>query len=73
LSDLGLIVTVERVMAARHALTQPGRETLERLVVARRAHLLELCADWDPDRHEDLAAYLRDAVHGLVPDVRRAA
>ncbi|HEU4648379.1 MAG TPA: hypothetical protein VFS33_04920 [Gemmatimonadales bacterium] len=58
---------------ARYALAPSGRETLKRLVVARRAHLLEFCADWDPDRYEDLAAYLRDAVPDLVPDVSQAA
>jgi MFS family permease len=54
------------------ALTDSGCDVLRRLVAARREHLTELAADWDPDRHPDLAAYLRDAARELVPDVRRA-
>jgi DNA-binding MarR family transcriptional regulator len=59
--------------AARPALTPAGCEVLERLVAARRAHLAELAADWDLRRDTDAAAYLRDAVRELVPDVQRPA
>jgi DNA-binding MarR family transcriptional regulator len=59
--------------AARPALTPAGCEVLDRLVAARRAHLAELAADWDPERDADAATYLRDAVRELVPDVRRPA
>jgi EmrB/QacA subfamily drug resistance transporter len=54
-------------------LTAAGCEVLERLVTARRAHLAELAADWDPERDADAATYLRNAARDLVPDVRRPA
>ncbi len=57
----------------RATLTPAGCAVLERLVTARREHLAELAADWDPDRHADVAAYLRHAVRDLVPDVRKSA
>jgi EmrB/QacA subfamily drug resistance transporter len=41
-----------------HQLTPAGRETLDRLVAARRATLAELLGDWSPDRHRDLAELL---------------
>ena len=53
--------------------TAAGCTVLERLVTARRAHLAELAADWDPARDADMAAYLRSAVHALIPNVRRSA
>jgi hypothetical protein len=56
---------------ANPALTPSGCEVLDRLVTARRAHLAELAADWDPERDTDTATYLRSAVQDLVPDVRR--
>jgi hypothetical protein len=52
-------------------LTASGCAVLDRLVTARRAHLAELAADWDPARDPDTATYLRSAVQDLVPDVRR--
>ena len=55
------------------ALTAAGCDVLERLVTARRAHLAELAADWDPERDADAATYLRSAVQHLVPHVRRPA
>jgi hypothetical protein len=55
------------------ALTAAGCDVLERLVTARRAHLAELAADWDPERDTDAATYLRSAVRDHVPDVRRPA
>ncbi|MFN2637364.1 MAG: MDR family MFS transporter [Gemmatimonadaceae bacterium] len=54
-------------------LTAGGCEVLDRLVVARRAHLAELAREWDPTERADAAAYLRDAVADLVPDVQRRA
>jgi hypothetical protein len=44
---------------------------LDRLVAARRAHLSELAADWDPGHHPDVAAFLAQAVARVVPDARR--
>jgi EmrB/QacA subfamily drug resistance transporter len=65
----GLII--EATGDGRHArweLTQTGCDTLNRLVVARRAHLAELFADWGPGRREELAAVLRRLADELVPD-----
>ena len=50
------------------ALTDDGCDVLNRLGDARRAHLAELAADWDPEHHPDVAAYLRETVSGLVPE-----
>jgi EmrB/QacA subfamily drug resistance transporter len=58
--------------ADAHELTDAGCQVLERLVDARRAHLEELAADWDPARHPDAAVYLRDTAESLVPSVRRS-
>jgi EmrB/QacA subfamily drug resistance transporter len=49
------------------ALTPTGCEVLARLVEARRTHLTELAADWNPSRHADVEGYLRDAVRRAVP------
>jgi EmrB/QacA subfamily drug resistance transporter len=51
-------------------LSPRGCEVMDRLVAARRAHLAELLAEWDPGE-EDAAEYLRSAVRELVPDARR--
>ncbi len=50
---------------------QPSREgcvLLERLCEARRAHLAELFAEWDPDSHEELAELLGRLARQLVPN-----
>jgi EmrB/QacA subfamily drug resistance transporter len=54
------------------ALTSAGCDVLDRLAVARRAHLSELAADWDPRRNPDLATFLTQAVERVVPDAHRA-
>lgn len=54
-------------------LTRPGCETLTKLVTARRAHLAELFADWDPAKREEIAALMRRLADELVPDVRTEA
>jgi hypothetical protein len=46
---------------------------LDRLVSARRAHLAELAAEWDPSQQKDVAEYLRSAVRDLIPDARRVS
>jgi hypothetical protein len=58
---------------ATFELTSSGCEVLDRLVSARRAHLAELAAEWDPSRQKDVVEYLRSAVRDLVPDARRAS
>ena len=51
--------------------TPAGCDVLDRLAAARRAHLSELAADWDPVRNPDLAAFLTRAVERVVPDAQR--
>jgi MFS family permease len=50
-------------------LTATGCEVLGRLVEARRDHLRDLLAEWNP-RDEDAAAFLRGAAREIVPDAR---
>jgi DNA-binding MarR family transcriptional regulator len=74
LVDRGLLATRQKstdAPAARLELTDAGCAVLTRLVEARREHLAELAADWNPDQDGDAAAYLRDAVREMVPEVRR--
>ncbi|MEO6195602.1 MAG: MDR family MFS transporter [Thermoanaerobaculia bacterium] len=54
------------------ALTPAGCDVLDRLVAARRTHLSDLAADWDPSRNPDLAAFLTQAAERVVPDAQRA-
>jgi EmrB/QacA subfamily drug resistance transporter len=60
-------------VAAREKLTAAGCEIHDRLVSARRAHLSELAAEWDPATGENVSDYLRNAVRDLIPDARRAS
>jgi DNA-binding MarR family transcriptional regulator len=55
----------------RRLLTAAGCDTLERLVLARRAHLEDLWNDWDPSEEPDAAEFLRDVVRTSIPDVHR--
>ena len=57
----------------RYELTPAGCDVLNVLVAARRAHLSELAADWDPNRSENAALYLARVVGDVVPDARRTA
>ncbi len=54
-----------------HRLSPRGCAVLERLVAARRAHLADLLAEWDPGE-ENAAEYLRSAVRGMVPNARHS-
>jgi EmrB/QacA subfamily drug resistance transporter len=71
LKEKGLTVTGEHTVDGLpgQRLSERGSETMERLVAARRAHLAELLAEWDPGE-EDASEYLRSAVRDLVPDAR---
>ena len=55
-----------------HRLSPTGCAVMDRLVSARRAHLADLLAEWDPGE-EDASDYLRTAVRTLVDDTRRPA
>jgi DNA-binding MarR family transcriptional regulator len=68
-----LITDIGAGVAAREKLTPSGCEIHDRLVSARRAHLSELAAEWDPATGADVSDYLRDAVRDLIPDARRAS
>jgi EmrB/QacA subfamily drug resistance transporter len=57
--------------ARRLTLTAAGCDVFDRLVQARRAHLSDLAADWDPGRNPDLPAFLTQAAERLVPDAQR--
>jgi EmrB/QacA subfamily drug resistance transporter len=56
----------------RLTVTDAGCAVLDRLGAARRAHLAELAADWDPTHDSDIAKYLRDTAGGLIPDAARS-
>jgi EmrB/QacA subfamily drug resistance transporter len=51
-------------------LTRAGCETLGKLIAARRTHLSELFAEWDPAKREELAAVMRRIAEELVPTVQ---
>ncbi|MEA2765335.1 MAG: hypothetical protein QOK07_1739 [Gemmatimonadaceae bacterium] len=68
-----LITDSRAGVAARETLTASGCEIHDRLVSARRAHLSELAAEWDPATGENVSDYLRNAVRDLIPDARRAS
>ncbi|HMI47063.1 MAG TPA: MFS transporter [Gemmatimonadaceae bacterium] len=66
------LVTIPRADSTAHSeLTAAGCKMLERLVSARREHLADLAAEWNPEGDRDAAAYLREAVKDLIPDVRQ--
>jgi len=66
------LVTVPRPDSTTHSeLTNAGCQVLERLVLARRAHLADLAEEWNPEGEKDAEAYLREAVKDLIPDVRQ--
>jgi len=66
------LVTVPRQDSTTHSeLTNAGCQVLERLVLARRAHLADLAEEWNHEGEKDAEAYLREAVKDLIPDVRQ--
>ena len=68
-----LITDIRAGVATREKLTASGCEIHDRLVSARRAHLSELAAEWDPGTGTNVSDYLRNAVRDLIPDARRAS
>jgi hypothetical protein len=50
-------------------LTPAARETLNRLVQARREHVQDFIADWPATKREDTAAFFRSLARELVPNV----
>ena len=69
------LVAAERAtgVAVRWRLTPAGCTVLTKLVAARRAHLEELFADWEPARREEMAALLRRLADELVPGIQTTA
>ena len=49
-------------------LTTEGCDVMNRLVAARRERLAELFGEWNPERHEEVAAVLRRIVSELLPE-----
>jgi EmrB/QacA subfamily drug resistance transporter len=70
LRTAGLVVERSENGSQGWELTGPGCATLERVVIARRAHLEEVFGQWTAEEREDLAALLRRVTRELVPDVR---
>jgi DNA-binding MarR family transcriptional regulator len=73
LRDRALISATRTGTAAREKLTSSGCDVLDRLASARREHLSELAAEWDPAHHPNVADYLRSTGRDLIPDARRAS
>ncbi|MDB4888586.1 MAG: drug resistance transporter, EmrB/QacA subfamily [Gemmatimonadetes bacterium] len=73
LRDRGLIevVAAEGAGRRRYRLASLGCDVYDRLVAARREQLSSLAADWNADRREDAAEFLRQVVKGIVPDAVR--
>jgi EmrB/QacA subfamily drug resistance transporter len=51
-----------------YRLTEPGCETYNRLVTARREHLAELWPEWSPQKREEVAQILRRLARELIPE-----
>ncbi|CAN5894617.1 MFS transporter [soil metagenome] len=58
--------------AMRYQLTSKGCDVLDLLTKARRAHLSELAAGWDPGGSHAVEEYLVRAVADVLPNARRA-
>ena len=71
LEERGLTVTGDHTVDGLpgRELTSQGRAVMARLVAARRAHLADLLAEWDPGE-ENASDYLRSAVWELVSDAK---
>jgi hypothetical protein len=72
LEDRGLVAAPVAAGASERSLSPAGCAVMDRLVIARREHLADLLAEWDPGT-EPAADYLRSSVGELVPDTRRDA
>ena len=57
----------------RRAPTEAGCAVLGRLVVARRAHLSDVIAEWAPEKRAELAEAIPRLTRALVPDAPRRA
>jgi EmrB/QacA subfamily drug resistance transporter len=68
-----LITDIDLPDTTREKLTSSGCEVHDRLVSARREHLSELAAEWDPAKQGNVSDYLSNAVRDLIPDARRAS
>jgi MFS family permease len=66
----GLVVARDGGTAPHYQPSPEGCAALERLCAARRAHLAELFAEWDPGSREELARLLGRLARDLVPGPR---
>ena len=71
--EAGVAELRNRGLVAEAALTPEGCAVLGRIVVARRARLAELTADWPASSKEEMVAMMRKLASDLVPEVRKAA
>jgi hypothetical protein len=63
------LIAIASSYPLRLVVTSRGCAILEKLVQARREHLEDLAADWDPAHQPDAAEYLRLVVRNSIPDV----
>ena len=64
------LIAIASAYPVRIVLTSRGCSILDKLVQARREHLEDLAADWNPAHQPDAAEYLRHVVRTSIPDVR---
>jgi DNA-binding MarR family transcriptional regulator len=53
-----------------HSITTEGCAVFNRLVQARREHLMEIVSEWSPDERQEIGALLRELARRLVPEAR---
>jgi DNA-binding MarR family transcriptional regulator len=64
----GLVKMADRPGECEFALTERGRDAVDRLEAARRAGLTELLDGWDPDTHPEIGEMVRRLAHALLAD-----
>ncbi|MDQ2666370.1 MAG: MFS transporter [Gemmatimonadota bacterium] len=71
--DLVRTSAADESHARRYELTAAGCDVMDTLTTARRAHLSELAAGWEPGGDKPVGDYLRQAVADVIPKARRGA
>ena len=67
----GYLEQADDIARGKRPLTEAGCDVFDRLVEARRAHLAELAAEWNPSEDQDIAAYLTETARSVVPRADR--